>query len=259
MTSHRRRPSLIGRVSRALRGRLRALVLGRRGPLPSRDAYRLWAQRYDCDANVIADLDAEVFAVLLAGAPVAGAAVVDIGCGTGRHWGELLARSPRLLCGVDTSPEMLARVRDRHPQATLCLRTAHRIEAIADGSVDLIVSTLMLGYARNVGEELAEWVRCLRVGGQIVLTDLHPAALQAGAKRTFSHGGTTFEIEHHVFTYDGLLAAFRALNLEVLSREERSFRDAIKPGQTPPPYANAYPGDPAMPLVIGFRLQRGAR
>src|ERR1700735_2305308 len=93
----------VGALGRRL---LRAVL--RRGSiprLPPRDAYRLWSTTYDAQPdNVVLALEGDLFAELSAPAPVEGGVVVDIGCGTGRHWARLFARRPRFLRGVDSSP-----------------------------------------------------------------------------------------------------------------------------------------------------------
>lgn len=233
----------------------------RRSPprLSSREAYRLWSQSYDHDPdNPVIALEEPLFDQLLADAPVTDKVVVDVGCGTGRHWNRLLALRPRLLHGVDDSPEMMARLRERHPEATLHLRTGNTLAELADGSVDLVVSTLMLGYAHDVAEELREWTRLLRPGGEIVFTDLHPEALRAGAKRTFTHLGVTFEIEHKVYTIEQLHGVFAALHLEILARRERRLDDSVRAIYERRNHLEGFRRGFGTPLVLGFHLRRAA-
>jgi ubiquinone/menaquinone biosynthesis C-methylase UbiE len=225
----------------ALYRRLRALLRPRRAVprLTPREAYRLWSETYDLQPdNVVLALEDDLFAALAGPAPVEGGVVVDVGCGTGRHWAALLSRGPRLLQGVDSSPEMLARLRARYPGATLHLRAGARLDALADASADVVVSTLMLGHVRAFADELREWTRILRTGGEIVMTDFHPAASLAGQKRTVRHGERTFEVEHHVHTVDALRSLLPRLDLQELSFGERIFAGT--------------------PVVVGFRLRKGA-
>src|SRR6185503_12739579 len=50
-------------------------------------AYDLWAAGYDEQpGNLMLALDEEIFAEFIKEIPIAGKVVVDIGCGTGRHW-----------------------------------------------------------------------------------------------------------------------------------------------------------------------------
>jgi len=67
--------------------------------------YDLWAPTYDAQPdNVVLALESPLFAQLLADVRIEAGVVVDIGCGTGRHWPEILSRGPAKLIGVDPSP-----------------------------------------------------------------------------------------------------------------------------------------------------------
>lgn len=247
------------RWARALAGRLRR-ALGVRGGvrrLAPREAYRLWSQSYDAEPdNVMLILEEDLFAELFAGVEVTGRVVVDIGCGTGRHWHRLSSRRPSQLHGVDSSAEMLARLRVRHPDAVVHVRRGGTLTPFEDRSVDVVVSTLMLGYARCPEDELREWTRLLKVGGEIVLTEVHPDAIRAGMKRTFTHGGDTFEIEHSVVTLDALEAVFRALHLQIVASGQRALDETVRSVYERRGHSAAYRKDLGTSMVLGFRLRK---
>jgi len=243
--------------SRLLRAVLRPGRAVRR--LTPRRAYRLWSETYDAQPdNVVLALEDDLFGELSAPSPIEGGIVVDVGCGTGRHWGKLFSRRPRLLNGVDSSPEMLARLRERYPDATLHVRAGPRLDAFSDESADVIVSTLMLGHVRAVADELREWTRVLRPGGEIVMTDFHPVAALAGQKRTFRHGDRTFEVEHHVHTVEALRSLFGALNLQVMGFGERMFDPGALRGARFSSSRDRPRTPSGTPVIVGFRLRKGA-
>ncbi len=224
-------------VARAARGLLSFRRPGRR--LSPRDAYRLWSETYGSQPkHPVFVLETEILRDLLSKADVTNKVVIDIGVGTGRHWSELASHGPRSLHGVDISPEMLGRLRERFPDAAVYERRSTRLDAFSDASVDLIVSSLMLGHVREVGDELREWTRILRDGGQIVYTDFHPQALRAGAKRTFGYRGRTFEVESHCHTVPALRSLFDSVHLETTGFQEKAHEGT--------------------PLVLGFRLRKRA-
>ncbi|MDP9036651.1 MAG: class I SAM-dependent methyltransferase [Myxococcota bacterium] len=201
------------------------------------EGYRLWSLTYDREhESAFFRLEREVFVALSSNAPIAGAIVLDIGCGTGRHWSHLLSMGPERVVGVDSSPEMLARLRSRHRDAPLHVRTHVRMEWIGGESIGVVVSNLMLTHVRDVGAELREWVRVLEPAGEIILTDLHPGGLARGTRTTFSRAGRTFAIENHLHRLSELYSLFDALRLEVLGLEERCVRGT--------------------PVVIGLRLRK---
>jgi len=231
--------------------------------LGSQEAYRLWSETYDVEPdNVILILEEELFVELLARAQLTGKVVLDVGCGTGRHWRRLLTSRPSHLHGVDSSPEMLEKLRARHPDASLHLRTGLRLTDFEDGSVDVVVSTLMLGYAPSLEDELREWTRVLRDGGEIVFTDVHPDAMKAGLKRAFTHGDETVEIEHGIVTAEALQAACGALDLQILHRQDRALRVTVGAVHGRHEQAAAYRRHAGTRMVQGFHLrkcQRSAR
>src|SRR4051812_25648116 len=99
-----------GRLARALR---RLVPTGRRD---AASAYDLWAATYDAEGdNLLVLLDEGLFEGLLRRVEVRGKRVVDVGCGTGRHWAKIAAGGPAELVGYDVSPGMLARLRRKHP------------------------------------------------------------------------------------------------------------------------------------------------
>jgi ubiquinone/menaquinone biosynthesis C-methylase UbiE len=252
---------VIAKAARATKGlwrRVRSVHLLHRHvrPLPSQAGYRLWSETYDAEDNVVAATEQAIFSALLGETSLASKLVVDIGCGTGRHWGEVLSLKPRELHGVDSSPEMLAQLRARHPDARLYLRSERKIQEFGDASVDLIVSALMMAHVREIELELREWARLLKPGGEIVLTDFHPDAVRSGMRTTFNHRGATFEIENHLHTVKELRSLFQALALDVLDCRERTLDQAVRGIYERHNRMDIYRKGFGMPLAIGFRLRR---
>ena len=254
-----RAASTVGRRARTLWRTVRGVLartpeVRRLAPV---DAYRLWSETYDAQPdNVILALEQEIFRGLLSDVSLAGKAVVDVGCGTGRHWDELLAGRPGSLAGVDSSPEMLDRLRARHPEATLVTREGEGLHGFADGSVDVLVSTLVLGHVRGLEVELREWARIVPPGGEMIVTDFHPEAFQAGMKRTFTHGGATFEVEHQHRTLPVLRGAFRAAKLDVVRFVERTLDPSARGSFERQGHRDAFRQHLGTPLVLGFLLRR---
>ena len=73
--------------------------------------YAAWASGYDAQDNpMIAAVERYLDRHAL---PFRGARVLDIGCGTGRTMARALAEGAASVTGLDASPEMLARARNR--------------------------------------------------------------------------------------------------------------------------------------------------
>ncbi len=105
-------------------------------------------------------------------------AVLDVGMGPGRLC-EALARQGWIVSGVDVSEEMVARARERLPEARARLRRAS-VEQLPfpDDSFDAVAGTGVLEYT-DLPRALAELGRVVRPGGMAVVSYPNPAALYA--------------------------------------------------------------------------------
>lgn len=111
-------------------------------------------------------------------AALAPAIVVDVGTGPGALAVEIARRCPSAsVIGVDLAPEMLATAEERAGEAGV----ADRIEFVtadaaalplAEGSVEVVVSTLSLHHWRDVPAVLRELHRVVREGGRVLLYDV---------------------------------------------------------------------------------------
>jgi ubiquinone/menaquinone biosynthesis C-methylase UbiE len=151
-------------------------------------AYDLWSSQYDHqEGNLMLALDEKLFGEMISGIFLKGLRIVDVGCGTGRQWQALLDRSPASLIGYDVSKGMLAQLRRKFPDARTYQLMDQRLVLEENESADLIISTLALAHMDRLETLFGEWSRVLKPGGEIVLTDYHPAALEKGGDRTFQH------------------------------------------------------------------------
>jgi SAM-dependent methyltransferase/DNA-binding transcriptional ArsR family regulator len=151
-----------------------ARVLAERARVAS-DSFR--RQGADWDEMRALDLPAgPVEAALLALLPEQGIGrLLDIGTGTGRLL-ELLAPRVDSAIGVDASKAMLALARARlaragFSQCTVRLADMYRLP-FADASFDVAVVQMVLHYAEDPAQVLAEAARALRPGGLLVVVDL---------------------------------------------------------------------------------------
>lgn len=136
-------------------------------PLATRDGYDRWAPFYDEPGNQLLDIEQPIVREILDGLPVGVA--LDAACGTGRHTA-YLASLGHTVIGVDTSPEMLARAREKVPDGAF-YEADLRDLPLADDSVDLVVCAIALSHVADLGQALAELVRVLRPNGHLVISD----------------------------------------------------------------------------------------
>src|SRR5437773_5086681 len=162
-------------------------------------AYDLWSLNYDDQpGNLMLDLDEKIVTDILKDIPIKDKVVVDVGCGTGRHWPKLIGAQPSRLIGFDASEGMLKILKQKFPGAETHLITGNKLGNIESNFCNVLISTLTVAHIQNIDEALKEWDRILKTGSDIIITDYHPEALARGGKRTFQNKGKTIAVKNYI-------------------------------------------------------------
>ncbi len=177
-----------------------------------RRGYDRWASIYDREANPLIALEEPVVREALG--DVAGLAILDLGCGTGRHslW---LANAGAAVTAVDFSEGMLDEAR-RKPGAGAVRFLAHDLHEplpFGGGSFDRVVSGLVLEHLRELGPFFADARRVLRPGGRAVVSAMHPAMFLKGVQARFTDPSTGEKVQPGSVAHslgDFVMAAVRA-------------------------------------------------
>jgi ubiquinone/menaquinone biosynthesis C-methylase UbiE len=229
-------------------------------PNPDTDpatAYDLWAAAYDNQpGNLMLDLDEGVFTELLGQVSFSGKTVVDIGCGTGRHWKKILADLPKRVVGYDVSPGMLAKLNEKIPGAETHLLQEERMPELSDRSCDIVVSTLTVAHIPSIEAALKEWNRVLQPGADILITDYHPEALAKGGKRTFRHAGKTVSVKNHVHTIDRLRHITQQIGWREAYFTERVIDDSVKGYYERQNALHLFEDFRDIPIIYGMHLKK---
>lgn len=108
---------------------------------------------------------------------VAGRTVLDVGCGSGLL-AEHLASAGANVIGLDGSDAMLQLARARlGAKGQLRLHDLHEpLTWLANGSIDIVVASLVMHYIKDWRPALGEFRRVLRPGGRLVMSTHHPFA-----------------------------------------------------------------------------------
>ena len=194
-------------------------------------AYDRWSRRYDDDDNTTRDLDARV--VRQSPLHLAGARVLELGCGTGKN-SQWLAAQARELVALDFSPGMLdvARRRVRAAHVRFVEHDITRPWPVEPASCDVVLGNLVLEHVHELGPIYAEASRALRPGGQLYFCELHPYRQLRGSQAHFEDAETNQIVpvtayRHSVSEYvNGGLDAGFALRLLGEHVEENAFADS---------------------------------
>jgi ubiquinone/menaquinone biosynthesis C-methylase UbiE len=219
-------------------------------------AYNLWAAAYDAQPdNLMLVLDEQLFTGLLNETVLKDKTVVDIGCGTGRHWKEILSRSPLSLIGYDVSAEMLRILQQKFPQQK-AIRLVNNEVGEPSNSCDIVISTLALAHIPNPEAAMQEWVRILKPGGEIIITDYHPEALTKGGNRTFRYNNKLVAVKNYVHTLTRVLAIAKQLELTVLRTVERKIGEEVKVFYEKQNALSVYEKFKGVPIIYGIHLKK---
>ncbi len=137
------------------------------------------------DPDLLAAATLEVVDLVQAWADLRpGARVLDLGCGTGRVAGALLAKGMEVI-GLDVSGRMLAVARGRHPGLLLAQVPGQDLACVRSGSVDAVLAVDVMPYLTRAGGSVAgammrDIARVLRPGGTAVILNWSYDDAQAG-------------------------------------------------------------------------------
>jgi ubiquinone/menaquinone biosynthesis C-methylase UbiE len=190
----------------------------------TRALFNDWAEVYDTQPNPLLLLEQRTLPPMMP--PIKGLDVLDIGCGTGRWLKQIELLAPRTLTGTDASDAMLEKAR-----VTLALTTTLHLSdsttlPVADASTDLILASFVLSYLADLDAFAGECVRILRVGGHILLSDMHPTtAAQRHWIRCFYLDGKRIELPANPLTMTEIIAAFSRRGFELLTLNEPAFAE----------------------------------
>lgn len=183
------------------------------------DAYTDWAATYDADRNRTRDLDQEVTAAALGGQHYA--AIVEIGCGTGKNTA-LLAQVGARVTALDFSAGMLARARAkvRAPNVTFVEADLTQPWPVEEGAADLVVCNLVLEHIEKLHCIFVQAARALSPGGCCFVCELHPFRQYGGTQATFERAGGAVLIDAYVHHISDFLGAAEAAGLRLEKLKE---------------------------------------
>jgi ubiquinone/menaquinone biosynthesis C-methylase UbiE len=127
----------------------------------------------------------------------AGVDVLECGCGTGLIL-ERIAQFARRAAGIDLSPGMLRRARERGLEVCEGSVTSLPFD---DACFDVTCSFKVLAHVPDIGKALREMARVTRPGGAVLAEFYNPVSLRGLAKKLSPAGRiSSTKTEAHVYT-----------------------------------------------------------
>jgi ubiquinone/menaquinone biosynthesis C-methylase UbiE len=190
------------------------------------EGHRVWSSSYDQALNPLLALEQRLLLPELR--PLEGQRLLDVGCGTGR-WIEMARERGALVAGVDLTPRILeAAGRKPRSSGRVVLGDAAQLPFVSAG-FDVVVCSFVLGYLDHRDASIREMARVVRPGGRIIMSDLHPEALQRGWTSSFRHTQSVYEIERHRYSLEQIRAAACSQGLQEKKLIEAHFGEPERP------------------------------
>ena len=226
-------------------------------PIEPRKAYDMWAEIYDSgDDNLVFKMEEEIFNDLVGGLNLSGKVILDYGCGNGRNLKRLTSYKAAKIIACDISPKMLEQLKIKYPGFETHLIKSNSMLPFEHGTIDFILSTLVAAHIKDLRKVFSNWNNLLKPEGIIFISDLHPAILSAGGKRTFEKNGKTYQIKNYIHSVENIKKHLGLLNLEVIGFKEsyisKSSIDFYQKKNALHIYERYY----GQPLVYGMLIRR---
>lgn len=157
----------------------------------------------------------------------------DLACGTGRTGAWLRAHGVKEIDGVDLTPEMLERARERSIYRTLTIADVGNTGLPSD-SYDLVTQSLADEHLAELSPLYEETARLLRKRGHFVIVGYHPFFLLSGVPTHFhrSADDEPVTIRSYVHFFSDHISAALAAGFTLVEMHERIVDDAwiaVKP------------------------------
>jgi malonyl-CoA O-methyltransferase len=157
--------------------------------LSTQEGYDRWATIYDNEDNPLIAIEEPQVDSLLG--EVTGLAVLDVGCGTGRH-SVRIAQAGASVTGVDFSAEMILRATQKAgaDQIRFVQHDLRKPLPFQPGAFDRVVCGLVFDHIADVTGLFREMGRVCRPRGTIVVSIMHPAMMLRGIQARFMDPAT---------------------------------------------------------------------
>lgn len=165
-----------------------------------KQAYNIWADKYDTDINLTRDLEAAVLRETMS--QIQFKTCLEIGCGTGKNTEWLITRADHVTA-VDFSDEMISKAKKKINSDKVNFQLADITQdwTFVKRQYDLVTFSLVLEHAEDLEMIFNQLSGAVSPGGHIYIGELHPFKQYQGSKARFEtekglHTLTCFN--HHI-------------------------------------------------------------
>jgi SAM-dependent methyltransferase len=186
--------------------------------LPVKEGYKEWAGTYE--QTVQDEMDIKLLSRIKSiGWPKIERAL-DLACGTGRIGLWLKQQGVMQIDGVDITPEMLSKAKEKNIYTSLLNADVFNTR-LQEGTYDLCIQVLADEHLADISPLYAEASRILKKSGYFIIVGYHPYFLMNGIITHFhKENGDPLAIESHVHLFsDHVKAAYKS-NFGLLEMDE---------------------------------------
>lgn len=178
-----------------------------------RKGYQHWAITYDNFPNLLIEVEEPVVKALLKKIPPGRA--LDAGCGTGRY-SKFLDSLGYSVTGVDLSREMLLKAKTNSRKINFIQGDIIKLP-LKNNCMDLVISALVLTHLPDINIALSELARVVRVGGHIIISDIHPWLVVLGGQADFyDKAGQYGYVRNYVHWHSSYIKSFNENGLKII-------------------------------------------
>jgi malonyl-CoA O-methyltransferase len=222
--------------------------------LRANEGYRLWAPSYS-DETPISFLENKLVSAMTPS--LAGLRLLDAGSGTCRR---LRTADAERIVALEPSGEMVAAgiANDGPIPSVEIVAGDVREMPLEDSSFDVVWCRLVVGHLPSTGAAYSELARVADHGATVIVSDFHPAAVDAGHRRSFRIGDERFEVEHYVHRPEEHVAAASSAGLGLRQIRDATIGSDVRSFYESAGRLEAYPDHFGLPVVLAlaFRKER---
>jgi ubiquinone/menaquinone biosynthesis C-methylase UbiE len=180
------------------------------------EGHALWAPVYDSGPNPLLHLERRSMNALLQ--DLRPSVMIDVACGTGSWLLHFLQGGTKVF-GIDACEPMLREAeRNRSLRGRFSLGEAESLPFRAR-TANLVLCSMSLGYFQDLVQIFQEFSRVSMPGAYIAVSDLHPAAIDAGWTRSFKRGEHHYELATRFHSLEEVSQAAFSAGLRFRSQE----------------------------------------